>query len=194
VTLVSRVADVNGVPVSALVAEAPRPRAVIVALHGGAVTSRYFDVPDWPRLSLLRTGAALGFTVIALDRPGYGRSAPYPDRITTVAQRVALTYGAVDRLLAARPRGAGVFLLGHSQGCVLAVQMAAGERGPDLLGLEIAGTGRAYQAGAAVVLEARAAAVLASRGAAHVPGQVPGQRPGQGPGQRLGRAPGAGGG
>ena len=26
--------------------------------------------------SLLRAGAALGFTVIALDRPGYGASAP----------------------------------------------------------------------------------------------------------------------
>lgn len=116
--VVSRVADVDGIPMSALVAEVPRPRAVIVALHGGAVTSRYFDVPDRPRLSLLRTGAALGFTVIALDRPGYGRSAPYADRMATAGQRVGLTYAAVERLLAARPRGAGLFLLGHSQGCV----------------------------------------------------------------------------
>lgn len=53
---------------SALVAESTQPNAVIVALPGGAVTSGYFDAPDQPRLSLLRTGAALGFTVIALDR------------------------------------------------------------------------------------------------------------------------------
>ena len=31
--------------------------------------------------------------------------------------------------------------MGHSMGCVLAVQMAAGSRGQDLLGLEIAGIG-----------------------------------------------------
>jgi pimeloyl-ACP methyl ester carboxylesterase len=65
-----RVVDVDSIPMSALMAEAPRPRAVIVALHGGAATSAYFDAPDRPRLSLVRTGAALGFTVIALDRPG----------------------------------------------------------------------------------------------------------------------------
>ena len=48
------VVDVDGVPMSARVAEAPEPRAVVVALHGGAVTSRYFDAPGRPWLSLLR--------------------------------------------------------------------------------------------------------------------------------------------
>jgi pimeloyl-ACP methyl ester carboxylesterase len=54
---------------------------------------------------------------------------------------VDLAYGAIDALLAGRSRGAGVFLLGHSMGCVLAVQMAADPRGAGLLGLEIAGIG-----------------------------------------------------
>ena len=37
------VVDVDGVPMSARVAAVAAPRAVLVALHGGAVTSGYFD-------------------------------------------------------------------------------------------------------------------------------------------------------
>jgi pimeloyl-ACP methyl ester carboxylesterase len=149
------VVDVGGIPMSALILAAPRPRAVIVALHGGAAMSAYFDAPNRPRLSLLRTGAALGFTVIALDRPGYGSSAPYADEMAYVQRRVDLAYAAVGRLLKARAQGAGVFVLGHSMGCALAVQMAGDERGADLLGLEIAGIGRHHHADAAAVLGAR---------------------------------------
>ncbi|MGH7291060.1 MAG: alpha/beta hydrolase, partial [Myxococcota bacterium] len=45
---------VGAVPMSALVAEVPQPRAVIVAVHGGATSAAYFDCPGHPRLSLLR--------------------------------------------------------------------------------------------------------------------------------------------
>jgi pimeloyl-ACP methyl ester carboxylesterase len=138
---------------SARVAAVAAPRAVLVALHGGAVTSGYFDAPGW--LSLLRAGAALGFTVIALDRPGYGSSAPHGDQMASPARRVGLAYGAVDRLLAARSRGAGIFLVGHSLGCVLAVRMAASRRGRELLGLELAGIGRQPQPWAAAVMGER---------------------------------------
>lgn len=82
------VVDVDGVAMSARVAEAPEPRAVLVALHGGAVTSGYFDAPG--RLSLLRAGAAAGFTVVALDRPGYGSSASHGDQLASPARRVEL--------------------------------------------------------------------------------------------------------
>ena len=141
-TLRDPVVEVDGIPMSALVREATEPRAVIVALHGGAVTCRYFDPPGSPaQWSLLRTGAALGFTVIALDRPGYGSSFPYADRMKSAAQRIDLAYKAIDRLLEGRSRGAGVFLMGHSMGCVLTVRMAADARGAELLGIEIAGTG-----------------------------------------------------
>ena len=64
-----RLVIVDGVPMSALVAEAPEPKAVIVAIHGGGTTAIYFDCPGHPAYSLLQTGAAAGFTVIALDRP-----------------------------------------------------------------------------------------------------------------------------
>ncbi|WP_046315792.1 alpha/beta hydrolase [Mycobacterium sp. UM_Kg1] len=143
-TVRPRMISAGGVPMSALVAEVPDPRAVVIALHGGGTTSIYFDCPGQPNLSLLRAGAALGYTVIALDRPGYGSSALYPDETATPEQRVRLAYLAVDRILGDRARGAGLFLLGHSNGCELAVRMAADERGAELLGMELAGTGLRY--------------------------------------------------
>ncbi|MGH3968028.1 MAG: alpha/beta hydrolase [Mycobacterium sp.] len=146
-----RVVIVDGVPMSALLAEAPQPRAVVLALHGGGTTAAYFDCPSHPSLSLLRSGAAFGFTVIALDRPGYGSSAPYPEAVAEPEQRVALAYGAVEAILGERSRGAGLFLLAHSNGCELALRMAADNE--ELLGIEMAGTGRHYQSAAREVLK-----------------------------------------
>lgn len=143
---------------SALVASVVKPRAVVVALHGGAVTSAYWDSRVSPGLSLLETGAALGFTVIALDRPGYGASAGLAGRTATASDRADLAYGAIDALLAGRSRGAGVFLLGHSMGCVLAAQMAADPRGAELLGLEIAGIGVRPHPGAHGFMQGRGGA------------------------------------
>jgi hypothetical protein len=129
---------------SGLVAEVAEPRAVIVALHGGATNSGYYNSGSHPRASLLRIGAALGFTVLALDRPGFEASHQHLDAaaLATPETRTRLMFRAVDAFLEGRPRGAGVFLMAHSQGCVLATRMAASERGAGLLGLEIAGTGR----------------------------------------------------
>lgn len=149
---VRRVVDVDGIPISALLAAAPAPRGVIVALHGGATSSTYFDCPGHPRNSLIRTASALGYTVIAIDRPGYGSSHPHADKIVTDTQRVDLAFGAVDQLLQSRSRGAGVFLMAHSVGCELALRMAADDRGRDLLGLELSGTGIEHQPDASAVL------------------------------------------
>jgi pimeloyl-ACP methyl ester carboxylesterase len=148
-----RVVIVDGVPMSALVTEAPNPLAVIVAIHGGGTTALYFDCPGHPESSFLRVGAAHGFTVVALDRPGYGSSAPYQEAMARPEQRVQLAYAAVDRILGERPRGAGVFLMGHSGGCELTMRMAADERGSDLLGIELAGTGRHYHPAAREMLK-----------------------------------------
>jgi pimeloyl-ACP methyl ester carboxylesterase len=154
-----RVVLVDGVPMSGLIAAADDPRAVIVAFHGGASTAAYFDCPGHPRLSLLRAGAALGYTVVALDRPGYGPSAPYPDAMQRPHQRVALAYGAVDKILGSNPRGAGLFLLAHSAGCELAVRMATDETAEHaaLLGLELAGTGLQYDDAANEILKTASA-------------------------------------
>lgn len=138
---VRRVVPVDGIPMSGLFAEATDPGAVIIALHGGASSAAYFDCPGHPELSLLRAAAAAGFTAIALDRPGYGTSASYADQMWDPARRVELAYAAADAVLGQRPRGAGLFLMAHSNGCELALRMAVADRGAEVLGLEIAGTG-----------------------------------------------------
>ena len=148
-----RVVIIDGVPMSALVAEAEDPTAVIVAIHGGGTTAIYFDCPGHPESSFLRAGMAHGFTVVALDRPGYGSSAPYPEAVARPEQRIQLAYAAVDRILGERPRGAGMFLMGHSGGCELTMRMAADTRGSDLLGIELAGTGRHYHPAAREMLK-----------------------------------------
>jgi pimeloyl-ACP methyl ester carboxylesterase len=152
---VRRVVEVDGIPMSALLSAAPAPRGVIVALHGGATSSAYFDCPGHTRHSFIRIASALGYTVIALDRPGYGSSHPHADRITSDQQRVDLAFGVVDRLLESRSRGAGLFLMAHSVGCELAVRMAVDDRDQGLLGIELSGTGTEHQSSAAEVLAPR---------------------------------------
>ncbi|MDT5288191.1 MAG: hypothetical protein QOF88_3080 [Mycobacterium sp.] len=147
-----RVVMVGAVPMSGLVAEVLDPRAVIVAIHGGGTSAAYFDCPGHPRLSLLRKAASLGYTAIALDRPGYGASALYQDEMTTPERRVELFVGAVDKLAPPGGRGAGLFLFAHSAGCELALRMAVDDRGTTVLGVELAGTGLNYHPNAKAVL------------------------------------------
>ena len=150
-----RVVLVNGVPMSGLIVEATEPRAVVAAFHGGSSTAAYFDCPGHPRLSLLRLGAQHGYTMVALDRPGYGSSAPYPDAMKLPEQRVALAYGAIEKILGTNSRGAGLFLVGHSAGCELAVRMATDDQAArtDVIGLELAGTGVQYDAAMADIMK-----------------------------------------
>lgn len=137
-----RVVLVDGVPMSGLAVQVADPRAVVVAVHGGATSSAYFDCPGRPALSLLRAAAAQGFSAIALDRPGYGASGLYADGFADPVLRVAAASGAVDAMLGAATRGAGLFLVGHSAGCELALRMATTH--PEVIGVELAGTGLRY--------------------------------------------------
>jgi pimeloyl-ACP methyl ester carboxylesterase len=142
---------VGGVPMSALVAAVPEPRAVIVAIHGGATSSAYFDCPGHPRLSLLRLASSLGYTAIAIERPGYGASALYQDEMGSTERRVELALGVVDKIVAGGTRGAGLFVMAHSAGCELGLRMAADERAL-ALGVELAGTGLRYRAEAMEII------------------------------------------
>lgn len=140
-----RVVIVDGVPMSAIVAAVDQPRAVVVAVHGGATSAVYFDCPGHPDLSLVRRAAAEGFTAIALDRPGYGASALYADEMSDPDRRVAFARGAIDKILGDGPRGAGLFLLGHSAGCELSLRIAtSGNDGSDVVGVALSGTGLRY--------------------------------------------------
>jgi pimeloyl-ACP methyl ester carboxylesterase len=152
-----RVVLTDGVPMSALVASVPEPKAVIVAVHGGATSAVYFDCPGHPELSLLRAAVAEGYTAIALDRPGYGASAFYHDKMTHADRRVGFALGAVDKILGESSRGAGLFLLAHSAGCEIGLRMAVDQRATDVLGVELSGTGLRYgDAAKAIISEATA--------------------------------------
>ena len=74
-------------------------------------------------------------------------------------QRVALAYGAVDKILGAKPRGAGLFLFAHSER--LRTGDADGrrrrDRAADLLGVELAGTGLHYADAAKEILKSATA-------------------------------------
>lgn len=162
------VTEAGGIAVSGLLLRAREPRAVLVALHGGATTAAYFDCPGHPELSLLRVAAELGFTVLALDRPGYGASAPFTDRLWDPQRRVDVMYSAVTQLVPETGRGAGTFVIAHSAGCELALRMAADSRGAALLGIELAGTGREFAAAARKVLMGPRGPVERPRGLAEL--------------------------
>ncbi|MGW0565211.1 alpha/beta hydrolase [Streptomyces sp. NPDC003016] len=138
--------DAGGIPVSGLVAETwPRPpRAVVVAVHGGGMRAGYFDSRSRPGLSLLALGAELGYTVLAVDRPGYGRSAPYLPQGQTVQEQAVTLHAALADFAATHDTGAGFFMVAHSNGGKLALAAAAHERGDTLLGLDISGLGNRF--------------------------------------------------
>ncbi|MFC1411196.1 alpha/beta hydrolase [Streptacidiphilus sp. N1-12] len=146
--------DGAGVRLSALLCEPPGtgpeapPRATVVALHGAGMNAGYFDGQAAPDISLLALGAKLGFTVLAVDRPGYGRSAAQLAEGQSLAEQ-AVTLAAALRDFGARfPTGAGLFLLAHSFGGKLALLTAANQDRPELLGLDISGCGHRYAPGA----------------------------------------------
>ena len=65
---------------------------LVVAVHGGTYTSRYFDVPGY---SLLERSAALGIPIVAIDRPGYGNSALLPEAESTIRGQARYLTGQI---------------------------------------------------------------------------------------------------
>lgn len=112
---------------------------LVVALHGGGYHSGYFDVPGH---SLLEVGAAAGFEVIALDRPGHGGTDPLPADGTTFASNAEVLDAAIDRIWADGGAGRpGVVVVSHSIGSAIAVHLAARRPPWPLLGISLHGVG-----------------------------------------------------
>ncbi|MEU3554304.1 alpha/beta hydrolase [Streptomyces fragilis] len=137
--------DAGGVELSGLLAvPRGRPRATVVALHGGGMSAGYFDGPAHPDLSLLRLGAELGYTVLAVDRPGYGHSAAALPEGQSLAEQATTLNHLLRDFAAHHDIGAGYFLLAHSYGGKLALTAAAAADPSRLLGLDISGCGHRY--------------------------------------------------
>ncbi|MGW4563730.1 alpha/beta hydrolase [Streptomyces sp. NPDC004561] len=133
-----------GLTLSGLLAEPPDgpPRATVVAVHGGGMLAGYFDGQVHPDLSLLTLGARLGFTVLALDRPGYGRSARQIPAGMTLAEQSAVLSAALGAFAARHAVGRGFLLLAHSYGGKLALTTVADT--PGLLALDASGVGHRF--------------------------------------------------
>ncbi|MFF8385008.1 alpha/beta hydrolase [Streptomyces kanasensis] len=137
--------DAGGLTLSGLLAEpAGEPRGTVLALHGGGMTAGYFDGRAHPSVSLLALGARLGYTVLAVDRPGYGASAPHlPDGLG-VADQAELLRAAIADFAARYRLGGGLLVLGHSFGGQVALTAAAQGLHEGLVGLDISGCGHRH--------------------------------------------------
>ncbi len=140
------VLNADGLQLSALLVEPEHlpPRAVVVAVPGGGMKAGYFHGPAHPSLSLLALGARLGFTVLAVDRPGYGLSADALPEGMALAEQSETLHAALGDFALRHQTGAGFFLVAHSYGGKLALTAAADKRGADLLGLDVSGIGHRY--------------------------------------------------
>ncbi|MCK9876676.1 hypothetical protein MXD59_12955 [Frankia sp. Ag45/Mut15] len=146
--------DAGRYSVSGLLAEVAQPRGTIVALHGGGMNAGYFHGGAAPELSLLTIGAAAGWNVLALDRPGYRASAALAGADQNFAAQAGIARAALADFAATHTVGAGFVLVAHSNGFKLAIHIAAqtpqaagaAEAGSGaLLGLEGSGVGLHYQ-------------------------------------------------
>jgi pimeloyl-ACP methyl ester carboxylesterase len=142
---------VDGYTVAATLhlAGAPHPGSpLLVALHGGTFTSEYFCIAGSPTGSFVDIATRNGFSVLRMDRPGYGASDLLPEDENTFVRQAELLDSAISCMLddcAAET----VVLVGHSIGGIVALEIAA--RQPDwrLTGVTISGMGAAIPAGGA---------------------------------------------
>lgn len=133
-----------GISLSGLYAPTSEPAALVIALHGGGLHSGYFHGRADSGLSLLRLGQQLGYSVLAVDRPGYGASAGIADERTTLEGQ-ARTLWEVVAANFGESAGAGIALLGHSFGSMVALQMAAdNSTALDVVGVDVSGIGIRY--------------------------------------------------
>ncbi|MBL3669879.1 alpha/beta fold hydrolase [Streptomyces sp. M2CJ-2] len=132
--------DVGGTLLSGLLAQpASPPRALVVALHGAGMRAGYFHGPADPATSLLSLAASCGYAALALDRPGYGRSAGQLPRGMGLEEQAECLLAAVTAYRLNHVCGAGVFLVGHSLGGKAALCTAARWTGDGLLGVDVSG-------------------------------------------------------
>lgn len=118
------------------------PRALLVALHGGTYSSKYFDTAP---SRLLEFCASLGYSILALDRPGYGTATSVPQDQLSFDGQVPILRQALEEIWDDYgQQSAGMFLIGHSIGGMISLLLAAEHPHERLLGLNMTGSGALY--------------------------------------------------
>jgi pimeloyl-ACP methyl ester carboxylesterase len=114
---------------------------LLVALHGGSYTGRYFAVAGAPAGSFVAVAARNGFRVLTVDRPGYGGSESLPDAGNTFARHAELIDELVWRVANEAGAAPSVVLIGHSIGGMIALEVAARRPAWNLAGVSVTGVG-----------------------------------------------------
>lgn len=126
----------------------PSNQPLIVALHGGLYTAKYFDVPTWPGGSFIELAVEQGYPIVSFDRPGYGSSSILAPADNTYERQAEILGVAIEQV-AARIPAPGVVLVGHSIGGMIALTIAARESGFTLFGVSATGLGALIPTGGA---------------------------------------------
>lgn len=143
-----------------------KPRGLVVALHGGGYDARYWHHPEMAPASLLTLGSLLGYEVVAIDRPGYHRSAGLAPRGLSLLEQSERLFAVIERVDAGRRLP--LFLIGHSMGAILALIMAAAAEGGGIAAVDVSGVPLRYPPEMVAVLSTFQNAAAAA-GATHTP-------------------------
>jgi pimeloyl-ACP methyl ester carboxylesterase len=110
---------------------------LVVALHGGTYSSRYFDVEGH---SLLALADSLGIPIVAVDRPSYGESTLVEDTDSIILKNAEVLDELIGELWATHGAGtSGVVVVGHSIGGAITTALAARRPSWPLLGIAVSG-------------------------------------------------------
>ncbi|WP_375386162.1 alpha/beta hydrolase [uncultured Microbacterium sp.] len=105
---------------------------LLVCIPGGSYNSHYFDVAGH---SFLDAAHEAGFSVVALDRPGYQGSDPVEGEVTFAKNAIVLDAAIAELWKRYADTATGVVLIGHSMGGAIAIHMAGQPHSWPLLGI-----------------------------------------------------------
>lgn len=134
------IASIDGL-VSGLLFSGARSRSelpLLACIHGGGCNGRYFDLKG---SSMLAASLARGFSVLLVNRPGYGGNRPAAGA-NPIADTAPLIKTFIEQCRVEHvPEAAGVAIVGHSIGGAIALTIAAQRGDWPLRSVAVSGIG-----------------------------------------------------